>query len=216
MAEAALRQVYAMELRLDADPEDLVVWMQEADEQLQVLDESLIRLEKESGDVDLLQSIFRAAHTLKGGSASIKHTRMAQLTHAMEGVLDELRNLRLNVSSELIDVLLGSLDHLGLLRDEVTSMTVNEDVSVDSLVERLTALKERAGTAVAETAPAAAQFAGDVSPKTDSDGWSPELTSEQTRKVSDALARSRSVLRVSAVLAADSALPAARKLQILN
>jgi hypothetical protein len=63
-----------MELVLDADPEDLQVWLQEAEEQLQVLDESIIRLEKESDDEELLQGIFRAAHTLKGSSGSIKHT----------------------------------------------------------------------------------------------------------------------------------------------
>ena len=91
-----------MQLVLDADPEDLQVWLQEAEEQLQVLDESIIRLEKESDDEELLQEIFRAAHTLKGSSASIKHTRMAELTHAMEGVLDEVRNRRLDVSAAMV------------------------------------------------------------------------------------------------------------------
>ena len=206
-----------MELVLDADPEDLQVWLQEAEEQLQVLDESIIRLEKESDDEELLQGIFRAAHTLKGSSGSIKHTRMAELTHAMEGVLDEVRNRRLDVSAELVDALLESLDNLRLLRDEVLSMSIDEDIPVSELVTRLTGLNDRAGNpdaaaaddsaATEESAPAAAPPAAESRLK---------LTDDLLETVAQLQINGKRVVRVVAALTADSALPAARKLQLLT
>ena len=206
-----------MELVLDADPEDLQVWLQEAEEQLQVLDESIIRLEKESDDEELLQGIFRAAHTPKGSSGSIKHTRMAELTHAMEGVLDEVRNRRLDVSAELVDALLESLDNLRLLRDEVLSMSIDEDIPVSELVTRLTGLNDRAGNpdaaaaedsaATEESAPAAAPPAAESRLK---------LTDDLLETVAQRQINGKRVVRVVAALTADSALPAARKLQLLT
>ena len=191
--------------------------MQEAEEQLQVLDESIIRLEKESDDEELLQGIFRAAHTLKGSSGSIKHTRMAELTHAMEGVLDEVRNRRLDVSAELVDALLESLDNLRLLRDEVLSMSIDEDIPVSELVTRLTGLNDRAGNpdaaaaddsaATEESAPAAAPPAAESRLK---------LTDDLLETVAQLQINGKRVVRVVAALTADSALPAARKLQLLT
>jgi len=91
------------------------VFMAEADEQLALLEESLVDLEKEATP-DLLQRLFRAAHTLKGSSAAMGFTRMAELTHAMENVLDELRNEHISVTSAIVDVLLAGLDSLSAIK----------------------------------------------------------------------------------------------------
>ena len=58
-----------MELRLDATPEELPVFLAEVDEILQNLDEQLVRLEQKGPSRELLQEVFRAAHTIKGSSA---------------------------------------------------------------------------------------------------------------------------------------------------
>ena len=71
-----------MELRLDATPEELPIFIAETDEMLQMRDEQLVRLEQDGPSPELLQEVFRAAHTIKGGSAAIGHMRMAKLTHA--------------------------------------------------------------------------------------------------------------------------------------
>ena len=146
-----------MTLKLDATPEDLQIWLPEAEEHLQLLDEELVRLERDASDPELLQEIFRAAHTLKGSSAAIKHHRMAQLTHALENVLDDLRNGVLSVSSSLVDVLLETLDALRILRDEVMTREENPDLDVAAITERLHALRAGGGTqAVAVAAPPSA------------------------------------------------------------
>jgi two-component system, chemotaxis family, sensor kinase CheA len=107
-------------LEFELDDEDLKLFNDEAEEQLELLDTALVQLEGEH-ESELVQQIFRAAHTLKGSSATIGHTRMAALTHGMETVLDAVRQNRLEASSEVVDALLSSLDTLRMLLDEVNT-----------------------------------------------------------------------------------------------
>ncbi len=103
----------------DISQEELTVFLQEADEQLQLLDEDLIRLEKEGADQELLQEIFRAAHTLKGSSAMVGLEDMSKVAHSAETVLDKLRNGLLDIDTDVIDALLHSLDVLKILRENM-------------------------------------------------------------------------------------------------
>ncbi len=125
-----------MTLTFDIADDELQIFLAEADEHLQMLDEGLVRLEREGDDLELLQAIFRAAHTLKGSAGVIGHKRMADLTHAMETVLDGVRKGTLNISTALVDACLESLDALKLLRNEVVEREANP-VDIASLVERL-------------------------------------------------------------------------------
>jgi two-component system chemotaxis sensor kinase CheA len=122
------------------DPEELKVFLQEAEEHLQVLDEDIIRLEKEAGNTDLLQGIFRAAHTLKGSSGMLGFTRMAELTHHMEDVLDRVRRGVLGVTPELVDALLESLDGLkALMHGVIADGDDNVDISAQVAMLRAAA-----------------------------------------------------------------------------
>lgn len=105
-------------LHFDLDDEDLKLFSDETEEQLELLDSALVQLEGEP-DPDLVQQIFRAAHTLKGSSATIGHRKMAQLTHAMETVLDSVRQGKHRPSREMVDALLAGLDALRVLAQEV-------------------------------------------------------------------------------------------------
>src|SRR5919204_1563020 len=140
------------ELQFDLSPEDQALFLAEVDELLQRVEEALVDLERQPDDQALLQEIFRAAHTIKGSSATIGHTRMAALTHAMETRLDDVRKGIAPVTPDLIEGLLKALDVLKLLRDEVETR-VAADVDVDaaaSAVERRAALRETAEPAPAK------------------------------------------------------------------
>jgi two-component system chemotaxis sensor kinase CheA len=128
-----------MELNFDLADDEFPIFMAETDEQLQVLDDGLIRLEREGEDMELLQALFRAAHTLKGTSGMIGHKRMVTLTHAMETALDCLRKHTLPVTTGLIDLCLEGTDALRNLREEVITRTESA-VTVDSLTDRFSAL----------------------------------------------------------------------------
>jgi len=141
-------------LEFDATDSDLVLFLEEAAEQLRVLSDGLLRLERES-DAQLVQALFRAAHTLKGSSATIGHTRMASLTHAMEGVLDKVRNGALVPDSRVIDALLAAVDVLNVLNEEVETRT-ESGVETDSRIARLHEIAGRTEAATPQRKPAAA------------------------------------------------------------
>lgn len=125
-----------MTLQFDATPEELQVFIAETDELLQELDEQLVRLEREGASPALLQEVFRAAHTIKGGAAAIGHTRMATLTHAMETLLDRLRRNELAVTAALVDRLFEALDALKVLAAELQTAEASS-LDITALTEAL-------------------------------------------------------------------------------
>lgn len=90
----------------------LEIFIDETKEHLQSLNEQLLILEKEPDNVDTINEIFRAAHSLKGMAATMGFMRMKRLTHDMENVFSEIRNGKMTVKSDLVDVLFRSLDAL--------------------------------------------------------------------------------------------------------
>ncbi|MCG0278461.1 MAG: chemotaxis protein CheA [Thermanaeromonas sp.] len=119
----------------------LGIFLDEAEEQLQQLDEAVVLLEQNPGNSELLHRIFRIAHTLKGSSASMGFEKMATLTHRMESVLDALRQGRLAVSRKVVDLLLACLDKLRELKEQLVGGTEG-GVEVGGLVAELESLLE--------------------------------------------------------------------------
>ncbi|MFQ6030062.1 MAG: chemotaxis protein CheA, partial [Dehalococcoidia bacterium] len=117
-----------MDLAPDITAEDIEVFLQETDEQLQSLDEDIVRLEQEKDNPDLLQEIFRISHTLKGSAAMFGHQQMTDLAHAMENLFDQVRKGTIEVSTQVIDALLHSLDILQVLKADLAN---SEDSEVD-------------------------------------------------------------------------------------
>lgn len=89
----------------------LDLFLQEAGEQLEVLEQETLKLEVEPSEARL-QAIFRAAHTLKGSARAMGFQAFAELTHEMENILDNLRNGSLAVTTEIMDAILACADAL--------------------------------------------------------------------------------------------------------
>jgi two-component system, chemotaxis family, sensor kinase CheA len=85
----------------------------EARDHVRTLEERLLELESRPGDAELLNALFRAAHSIKGASGMLGFEAVSRLTHAMENVLDALREARLLASSPLTSLLLEATDLLG-------------------------------------------------------------------------------------------------------
>lgn len=90
----------------------LEVFIDESKEHLQTINEQLLELEKNPDDVAIVNEIFRSAHTLKGMSATMGFEDLANLTHQMENVLDAIRNGKIAVTPELLDVIFRAVDDL--------------------------------------------------------------------------------------------------------
>lgn len=99
----------------------LEMFIEESKEHLQSCSEHLLELEKNPHDLAIVNEIFRSAHTLKGMSATMGYEDLADLTHKMENVLDAIRNEKINVTAEILDVVFESVDHLEAMVNDIAS-----------------------------------------------------------------------------------------------
>ena len=99
----------------------LEMFIDESKEHLQACSEHLLELEKNPQDLAIVGEIFRSAHTLKGMSATMGFEDLADLTHKMENVLDAIRNEKIKVTPEILDVVFESVDHLEEMVQDIAS-----------------------------------------------------------------------------------------------
>jgi len=90
----------------------LEIFIEESQEHLQGLNQSLLGLETNPKDMKILNEIFRVAHTIKGMAGTMGYSGITNLTHQMENVLDAIRNGKVEVSTAIIDILFECLDYL--------------------------------------------------------------------------------------------------------
>lgn len=90
----------------------LEVFIDESKEHLQTMNDQLLELEKNPTELSIVQEIFRAAHTLKGMSATMGFEDLADLTHKMENVLDAVRNEQIQVDSNMLDIVFEAVEYL--------------------------------------------------------------------------------------------------------
>ena len=96
---------------------------EEAYQSLSTMDKDLIELENEPSSTEIVNTLFRSMHTVKGGSRLLKIGRMEALAHSLENLLDKLRNKTLAVSPDVIDILLDGKKILVEILEEVASKT---------------------------------------------------------------------------------------------
>jgi len=118
------------------------IFLEEAREHLMTLNTSLLELEKEPDNSAILDEIFRCAHTIKGMSATMGFTAMAELTHNMENVLDRLRKGVLTADEEILDILFQCVDTLEQQIENIAAGGDNEP-NVTALIAKLVALAKQ-------------------------------------------------------------------------
>ncbi len=132
----------------------LEIFIDESKEHLQTLNDQVLILESEPENVDTVNEIFRAAHSLKGMAGTMGYKRMQRLTHDMENVFSEIRNGKMNVNADLVDIVFKCLDALeGYLTNIIeTSDEGTEDN--DELIAQLNAVLQNglAGSGDAQAA----------------------------------------------------------------
>lgn len=148
---------------LDINNEELLKdFFTEAQSQVETLESNILVIESDPSNHEAIDEIFRAAHTLKGGSATVEFTELAEFTHKVEDVLDELRSDRLEANEEIVDLLLNSIDVIKAMLDARANGSVYQE-DVGPIESRLNALipekgdkKKKKATPPAGTGPGAA------------------------------------------------------------
>jgi len=103
----------------------------EAFELIEQIDQDLVELEAKPDDLDLLNSIFRVAHTVKGSSSFLNFDVLTKLTHHMEDVLNKARRAELKITPEVMDVVLESIDMMKDLLNGIRDYGNDTDVGID-------------------------------------------------------------------------------------
>jgi two-component system chemotaxis sensor kinase CheA len=108
----------------------------EADELIGSLDNNFVKLEAAPDDLDLLNEIFRAIHTVKGTSSFLGFEQVTTLSHRMEDILNKLRKGEMATTAEIMDLLLEGVDLLKVLLDNVRNQ-VTDPLDLEDILGRL-------------------------------------------------------------------------------
>jgi len=164
-------------MAFDGDEEILQDFLVEAGEILELLSEQLVDLEQNPDDSNLLNAIFRGFHTVKGGAGFLQLHALVNCCHSAENVFDTLRNHKRKVTSDLMDVVLETLDNVNAMFEEVRQREA-PTAAPQELIDRLNQLALPAGEAVPQSPVPAATV--DVADQGD-------ITDDEFEKLLDAL-----------------------------
>lgn len=144
--------------------EDFLV---EAFELVEQIDHDLVELESNPEDLELLNRIFRVAHTVKGSSSFLNFDVLTKLTHHMEDVLNKARHGDLKITPDIMDVVLDSIDRmktlLNCIRDNGNDTAIGMDI--EPICSKLTAISEGEEVSSASVSEPAVQSPAAEAPK---------------------------------------------------
>ncbi len=128
--------------RLTSDPESsldialLQDFIAETVEHLGDMESSLLTLENDPGNRDVLNDIFRAMHTIKGAAEYMGMARIAELSHKLENLLDLMRQGKCTINRDFIDLLMAARDRIGILTADL-HQTQAEQADIEDLLSRI-------------------------------------------------------------------------------
>lgn len=202
----------------------LEIFIEESKEHLQHMNGILLELEKTPEDLNLINEIFRIAHTIKGMSGTMGYTKVATLTHEMENVLHLVRNREIPVTPNIIDVIFECFDSL---ENQITSIENNGVESSYDYSELVNKLIHILNTKGASPAPTAASSAPKATPeaaveKTEmvvsagSSDFNIEVAQAQEHVIAKATEAGLNALKVKVILNESCMLKAARAFIVFN
>lgn len=153
----------------------LEIFLDETKEHLQNLSDQLMNLEQDPENMDTINEIFRAAHTLKGMAGTMGYKRMQNLTHDMENVFSEVRNNTLKADGNMIDLLFQCLDALEEYTENIQNTADEGTNDNEHLIKALNEfLDSREGTAASAKAAEKVKEAAKEEPAAESNDASKE------------------------------------------
>lgn len=129
------------------------LFIEESKEHLQNLNNNLLVLEQQPDNADVINEIFRSAHTLKGMAGSMGFKNMANLAHAMENVLDKIRKGNMDVSADIMDALFEALDILDGLLQGIIDKGMEDFMDINDISAKLQGLVDDSGSKDADHSP---------------------------------------------------------------
>jgi len=125
------------------------IFLEESDDEIRELEAGLIRLEEDSDDINVINRVFRAAHTIKGSAGLVGFDNVSVFTHTIENILDRIRNNELKITKKLITNLLTAVD---VLKRLITACADGEEIDQIEIDNTTSILKRFTGSTKAEEA----------------------------------------------------------------
>jgi two-component system chemotaxis sensor kinase CheA len=197
----------------------LEIFIEESKEHLQHMNSILLELENSPENFDLLNEIFRIAHTIKGMSGTMGFNKLANLTHEMENVLHLVRNKEIEVSEGIIDILFECFDGLEEYINTLIETGAEGDRDTTDLVNRLKMIVEKkafVSAADIDTAVEVVESEEVVISEKASDDFSIEMDESVFDIVTKAGQEGLIPLKIKVVISKDSMLKAARAYIVFN
>jgi len=180
------------------------LFLSESQEYLSNISSCLVKLEENPSDPSSINEIFRCVHTLKGMSATMGYEKLTTLSHEMEDLLDELRNKKQELSSEIMDTLFAAVDILEELFSEIKGKKEStRDISeIGNTLKSFLVENQRDKPVTKGKGPAAA----------------PEqnFTESEIKKFKDSKSKRMNVLRIKVTLSKDCAMKEARAFLVIT
>ncbi|MBD5544335.1 MAG: chemotaxis protein CheA [Lachnospiraceae bacterium] len=187
----------------------LEIFLDESKEHLQTLSDQLMILEQEPENMDTINEIFRAAHSLKGMAGTMGYKRMQALTHEMENVFSEVRNNTIKVQDSMVDTLFQCLDALEEYVDNIQNTTEEGSNDNEHLVKSLKRILS-GGEEDKESADSASAANASVS-EGDKEKWRTiKIGSAEHTVIKAAKAQGKNVLGITVIVQESCILKAAR------
>ena len=192
------------------------MFLEESREHLQSLNDGLLALENDPEEVSVVNDIFRNAHTIKGMSATMGFTKIAELTHDMENVFDLLRKEQMKVNPDIMDTLFKTIDSLEQMIESVGSGGPEDVVDITSFASKLSALASGKSISEAEPAPAPAAEAAPAAAAAPAAGASIEYSDTDKDVILEAANGGMHVYHIKVTLATGCVLKSARTYMVMN
>ena len=119
------------------------LFFEETDDHLQQLNDNVLELESNPNDTNLLNEIFRSAHTLKGMAATMGYDVMTELTHKMENIFEQFKEGTVDVTSSSISLIFRCLDKLSSLVEDLRDEKELTHESIEDLLTELQGVEEQ-------------------------------------------------------------------------
>ncbi|MFC4768806.1 chemotaxis protein CheW [Effusibacillus consociatus] len=182
------------------------MFIEESKEHLQAINENLLALEQSPTDLEIVNLIFRSAHTLKGMAATMGFEKMAHLTHEMENGLDLMRNDKLAVTEQVMDVLFRCVDILESQLASIIETGTDASVEIEDIVKNV--------VSVIEGKPSA--FSGSVAQSKKNSESSVIFNQYEQTVIKESVTSGKSVYSIRIVLDKGCVLRAARSYMVFN
>jgi len=170
------------------------IFLEEADEQLQELNQNLLELEKNPENLEIINNIFRAAHSLKSSAAFVGLNELSDLAHMMENLLQGIRDGSMGITPEIIDIIFKCFDEIHNVIDTIASGEKPEQ-DLQWLIDDIKAICEKSTSPKKEDRKAPREVVTDGQrqyevPKT-------MLDADARKKIKDGLDRGKSCCEVT-------------------